>query len=415
MSLPPPLAELAPTEVRATPGIELTLRRLEGPLARELHLVARPVGEAADAAGQAEATYHAVAQALAAEGGGLASIVAETAHLRDVGADVGSLTAARHSAFEAAGAAPRGAAFAAVGQAPLDERARFELAAHAVVPRLAADGGDDPSAASPVVDEIGAPGACDCPHCTASYGVRRSLGPEVRLQASALCGQGDGAYAQTLAMFERAEAILEAAGLAFRDVVRTWIHLREMDRDYDDLNAARRAFFTARGIDPPPASTGIGGAPSAAGHDLCLGFLAIRSPAPVTRAVMHAPTLNEAPRYGADFVRGMRVVEANKDALYVSGTASIDEAGRTAHPGDVEAQAERMLRNVSALLEGQGAAFGDIASATTYLRHPADADKLRAVFRSAGYEGFPHVLVEAPICRPDLLCETEAISIRSGD
>ena len=41
---------------------------------------------------------------------------------------------------------------------------------------------------------------------------------------------------------------------------------------------------------------------------------------------MTTPTLNEAPLYGSDFARGMKVVETNKVALHVSGTASIDEA-----------------------------------------------------------------------------------------
>ena len=107
----------------------------------------------------------------------------------------------------------------------------------------------------------------------------------------------------------------------------------------------------------------------------------------------------------------MRVVEANKIALHVSGTASIDEAGRTAHPGDFEAQAERMLANVAALLEGQGAGFRDVVSAITYLKHPADAARLRSKLSAAGYEGFPHALVAAPICRPELLCETEALAV----
>ena len=62
-------------------------------------------------------------------------------------------------------------------------------------------------------------------------------------------------------MFGVAEDLLQRAGLEFRDVVRTWIHLRDIDRDYADLNRARRAFFAARGIDPAPASTGIGGGP----------------------------------------------------------------------------------------------------------------------------------------------------------
>jgi enamine deaminase RidA (YjgF/YER057c/UK114 family) len=126
---------------------------------------------------------------------------------------------------------------------------------------------------------------------------------------------------------------------------------------------------------------------------------------------MTARTLNEASLYGSDFARGIRVVEANKVALHVSGTASIDEAGRTAHPEDFDAQAERMLVNVAALLEAQGASFADVVSAVTYLKRPADAGRLREKLRAAGFAGFPNALVAAPICRPELLCETEALAV----
>jgi enamine deaminase RidA (YjgF/YER057c/UK114 family) len=126
---------------------------------------------------------------------------------------------------------------------------------------------------------------------------------------------------------------------------------------------------------------------------------------------MTTPTLNEATAYGADFVRGMRMEEANKVALHVSGTASVDEAGRTAHPGGFDAQADRMLVNVAALLDRQGASFGDVVSAVTYLKHNADAGRLREKFHEAGFDGFPNVLVEARVCRPDLLCETEALAV----
>ena len=126
---------------------------------------------------------------------------------------------------------------------------------------------------------------------------------------------------------------------------------------------------------------------------------------------MTSPTLNEASEYGADFVRGMRVEEANKVALHVSGTASIDEHGRSVHLGDVDAQADRMLVNIAALLERQGARFADVVHAITYLKHPEDAVRVRAKLRAAGFEGFPHVMVAAPICRPELLCETEALAV----
>ena len=199
--------------------------------------------------------------------------------------------------------------------------------------------------------------------------------------------------------------------MEFTDVVRAWIHLGEMERDYPSLNKARREFFKSRGIDPVPASTGIGGNPVSDSHDLSLGIYAVKATNAPQRTVMTSPTLNEAGEYGADFVRGMKMEEANKIALHVSGTASIDEEGRTAHIGDFEAQVDRMLVNVSALLERQAASIADIVSAITYLKHPADAVRFREKLHEAGFEGFPNVMVVAEVYRPDLLCETEVLAL----
>jgi len=208
-----------------------------------------------------------------------------------------------------------------------------------------------------------------------------------------------------------AENLLQQAGMEFRDVMRTWIYFPEMERDYAGFNRARREFFEARGIDPVPASTGIGAGLVPAEHRLCLGVYAVKGASPTARAVMTTPTLNEAPVYGSDFSRGMRIMETNKVALHISGTASLDEAGRTVHLDDFDSQVDRMLLNVAGLLEGQGASFDNVVSAITYLKRPEDAHRLRQKFREAGYEGFPNVLVAAEVCRPELLCETEALAV----
>jgi enamine deaminase RidA (YjgF/YER057c/UK114 family) len=380
---------------------------VEGPEARELFFSCTPPVEVADPGQQAEAIYHAILGVLEIEGGSFASVVSEMLFLRSLRADLEPVRAARGRALAACEAPSHRPATTEIEQPPLNERACLEVSVQAVLPngpplRL------DPFEARP---------ACACAECAGSHGLRVHVGEEARFHAAGLYGRGDDAYEQTLDMFAVAEGLLQQAGMEFRDVVRTWIHLREMDRDYADLNRARREFFEERGIDPAPASTGIGGGPVPDGHDLCLGIYAVQSvdgsPPPV-RTVMTTPTLNEAPLYGSDFARGMRMVETNKVALHVSGTASIDEAGRTVHLEDFEAQADRMLVNVAALLEGQGAAFGDVVSAITYLKRPADAGRLRAKLREAGFEGFPNVLVAAPVCRPELLCEVEALAVLPG-
>ena len=392
---PHPVAETIETH-----GCSIVLRRVEGPEARELFFHCQPPAETAEAGRQAEAIYRAILGVLEAKGGGFGFVVSETVFLRNLRASIESVREARRRVLAAHGRTTHSPATTEIEQPPLNERACLEVSVQAVLPN-----------ASPAwFEPIEARAACGCAECARAHGLRIHVGEEVRFHAAGLCGPGKNAYEQTLAMFGLAEDLLQQAGMEFRDVVRTWIHLRDIDRDYGDLNRARRAFFAARGIDPVPASTAVGGGPVSAAHDLCLGVYAVKAGRPLARTVMTSPTLNEAAQYGADFVRGMNEIETNRVALHVSGTASIDECGRTAHPGDFDAQADRMLVNIAALLERQGARFGDVVSAITYLKRPADAEHLRAKLHESGFEGFPHALVEAPICRADLLCETEALA-----
>jgi len=57
--------------------------------------------------------------------------------------------------------------------------------------------------------------------------------------------------------FQNITALLASEGATWRDVVRTSCFLRDIERDYAEFNQERTAFFTAQGLDPLPASTGI--------------------------------------------------------------------------------------------------------------------------------------------------------------
>jgi enamine deaminase RidA (YjgF/YER057c/UK114 family) len=394
-------------------GCSIVLRRVDGPDARELFLHCQPPAHTAEARAQAEAIYRAVLDVLSTHAGGFNHVVTETLFLRSPQGTLEPVRAARQQVLAAHSGASHRPATTYIEQPPLDERACVEVSLQVLLP--SAGGALRCETIAPLREHL----PCHCDACAQSHGLLVLAGPdETRFHAAGLCGtRGASAYDQTLGMFGLAERLLQQAGMEFSDVVRAWIHMRDIDRDYGELNRARRDFFAARGIDPAPASTGIGGAPVTDDHDLCLGVYAVvkRDGRPTTRVVMTSPTLNEAPQYGADFVRGMRVEEANKVTLYVSGTASIDEQGRTAHVGDLDAQADRMLVNIAALLQRQGATFSDVVHAITYLKHPADAARLRGRLSSAGFEGFPHALVVAPVCRADLLCETEVIAVLRRD
>jgi enamine deaminase RidA (YjgF/YER057c/UK114 family) len=190
-----------------------------------------------------------------------------------------------------------------------------------------------------------------------------------------------------------------------------------MERDYAEFNRARRTFFRRMGVTLLPASTGINGSPAIAEHNFVLGFNAIKGPQPIIMEAMTTPTLNEANTYtyGSDFSRGLRVVDSNKIALYVSGTASVDEYGATVHVEDFEAQVDRMMLNVEVLLKRQKASLQDLVSAVTYIKRASDAPAFRRILRERGIGGFPNVIVEAGVCRPDLLCEIEGLALLPRD
>lgn len=63
--------------------------------------------------------------------------------------------------------------------------------------------------------------------------------------------------AQSQRTFENIEALLEAEGADWHDVVRTTCYLRDMSRDYEDFNEVRMAFYRSRELEPFPASTAI--------------------------------------------------------------------------------------------------------------------------------------------------------------
>lgn len=376
----------------------VAVRRVRGPTADELFLLCRPGGGGADAARQLENAYGGLLDALAAEGTGPEAVVSETVFFRDVREHLDAARAARARVLGRAGPP----ATTCIGQAPVDADALLELAAVAVVPR---------SRGSSSSHDITRPAACACAFCAPGLRARVArLGEQTCLHTANIHGSGRDAFEEAYDMFRVAEGLLAEAGMSFGDVIRTWIHLRDIDRDYDALNRARREFFRHCGLQRRPASTGVQGTPPAEAHDFSLSLYAVASPRPLDVTAMSTPSLNEAWSYGADFSRGLRVVEPNQVALYVSGTASIDEAGRTIHAGDFAAQADRMLHNIASLLAKQGAGFQDVVSGVTYLKNPADAPALRSICRARGFDGFPCAAVEAPLCRPALLCEAEVVA-----
>jgi len=140
-------------------------------------------------------------------------------------------------------------------------------------------------------------------------------------------------------------------------------------------------------------------------------------------AMQASSVLNEAFDYArpASFSRGVRFDLGDKAMLLISGTASVDEAGRTTHVGDFRAQLWRTYRNISELLAADGATWHDIVRTTCYLRDIErdykDFNEVRkAFFDWLGLDPLPASTgIQARLCREDLLVEIEAIAVMPRD
>jgi 2-iminobutanoate/2-iminopropanoate deaminase len=141
------------------------------------------------------------------------------------------------------------------------------------------------------------------------------------------------------------------------------------------------------------------------------------------RAITNHGMLNEAYAYAkpSSFSRGMRIDIGGVAILLISGTASIDENGKSVHIGDFPAQLRRTFENITGLLASEGATWHDVVRTTCYLRDiDRDYDIFNAgrtvFFKEQGLDPLPASTgIQAILCRPELLVEIEAIAMFRTD
>lgn len=223
---------------------------------------------------------------------------------------------------------------------------------------------------------------------------------------------------QTAALLQHYTRNLEQEAATLADnCVRTWFFVRDVDTQYAGMVRARKEHFAQAGLTERThyiTSTGIGGAPSDTRSLLQLDTYAVTGLQPGQQQYLYAPThLNPTYEYGVTFERGTAVHYGDRDHIFISGTASINNRGEVMHLGDIEAQTLRMWENVGVLLREAGAGHEDIMQILVYLRDPADYDTTRKRFAELA-PNVPLVILRAPVCRPTWLIEMECIAVRGA-
>ena len=99
------------------------------------------------------------------------------------------------------------------------------------------------------------------------------------------------------------------------------------------------------------------------------------------------------------------------DLIFVSGQIPIDPATSQVVGDDVAAQTERVLQNLTAILEAAGASLGQVLKTTVYLRDLNDFGKMNEVYARFFCEQPPaRATVQVARLPRDVSVEIEAVA-----
>ena len=202
-----------------------------------------------------------------------------------------------------------------------------------------------------------------------------------------------------------------------KNCVRTWFFVRDVDTQYGGLVKSRRECFVEQGLTPEThyiASTGIGGTPSDPKALVQLDSYAMTGFEPEQQRYLYGLShLNRTIEYGVTFERATLMQYGDRNHVYISGTASINNKGEVMHVGNVQQQTLRMWENVETLLNEGGMSYDDVMQIIVYLRDSADYEMIKRMFE----QKFPHiptVFTLAPVCRPTWLIEMECMAVKKA-
>jgi len=203
-----------------------------------------------------------------------------------------------------------------------------------------------------------------------------------------------------------------------KNCVRTWFFVRDVDTQYGGLVKSRRECFVEQGLTPEThyiASTGIGGTPSDPKALVQLDSYAMTGFDPEQQRYLYGLShLNRTIEYGVTFERATLMQYGDRNHVYISGTASINNKGEVMHVGNVQQQTLRMWENVETLLNEGGMSYDDVMQIIVYLRDSADYEMVKRMFE----QKFPHVptvFTLAPVCRPTWLIEMECMAVKKAN
>jgi 2-iminobutanoate/2-iminopropanoate deaminase len=129
------------------------------------------------------------------------------------------------------------------------------------------------------------------------------------------------------------------------------------------------------------------------------------------RATRSNPDTVAAPM--GTYSQAVRVETGDAVWIHVSGQIAIDREGDLVGPGDLRAQTRQVFENLKAILEANGATFGDAVKIGTYLTTLDDLAAMREV-RSEYLTSDPPASTAVQVVAlvvPDALIEIDLVAV----
>jgi enamine deaminase RidA (YjgF/YER057c/UK114 family) len=241
--------------------------------------------------------------------------------------------------------------------------------------------------------------------------------------------------AQSVDVFTQMENILHQENMVFSDIIRQWSYIGDITgmygekQNYQVFNNVRANFYAKSdnwiGF---PAATGIG----MRTNGIVVDFVAARLKGVASRHPLKNPAQTDAHEYSQDvlvgqkndeavngletprFERAMAIWNSRMNRVIISGTAAIT-GENTVATGNVEDQTNVTLNNIETLVSPENIKntikdsnfiAGKISVMRGYVKHKKDVTVVRDIIKKR-YPDTPLLMVEADICRDDLLVEIE--------
>ena len=103
------------------------------------------------------------------------------------------------------------------------------------------------------------------------------------------------------------------------------------------------------------------------------------------------------------------------NTVFVSGTIPNDAQGNVVGKGDIEAQTERVLQSIKAILEAAGGSMEDVVMNHVFITDYANYAKMNEVYgRYFGNTRPARYCIKSELVHPDWLVEIASVAVLSG-